>query len=409
MALKTYPKFVRSTRYQYEKSGKTITLISRSAATLRWNNTFDGISNPNWRQAIKSGYGATTPATGSRQTLQLVTGTARADYLTEINANLGIYRSDSSYVTGALFLSLPALTTPASLSSSSADTQARLQFLSKYRQTRTTFEGGTFFGELAETVRMLRHPAQALRRGLDSYYSTVKKRVGGIEQAKRNAVRSNRIVQDTWLEYSYGWRPLINDIRDAGKLLNAHPWSHREVIQAQASSKLSDVRSRSSDSFGLVNYYVDFVTTGTTTVRYKGAVTGSVSPPTFQEQLGFAPSNFLPTIWNLIPYSFLVDYFTNIGQVIDGASLGIVGLAWGNKTVRRVRHRSIARMNASTTASLGASAYISASGGTVEWVTFERSPVTAISVSIADIAFRVPGIGSTKWLNIAALARLRTL
>jgi len=181
------------------------------------------------------------------------------------------------------------------------------------------------------------------------------------------------------------------------------------VISAEASDLQSSVNSRRQDQFGSVLYWVDFVTKGVVTARYKGAVTATVSPPTFAEQAGFSLSNFLPTVWNLIPYSFLVDCFTNIGQVIDGASLGTVYLSWGCKTIRRVRSRDIARSNATCVNGLNPRAYISASGGHSEWVVFQRSAVSAVTVGLSDLSFRVPGIGSTKWLNIAALAHLRTL
>jgi len=171
VATKTQPKYVRQTRRCYSKSGSSTTLTSTSTVTQRWNDTFTGIDNPSWRRDVQNGLNATTAANGSRQVLQLVVGTARADYQTELfpppNPK---YRDDASYVQGSLFLSIPDLIDPTALLSASADTQARLQFLSKYRSTRTAFQGGTFFGELAETVRMLRHPALALRRGIDSYY-----------------------------------------------------------------------------------------------------------------------------------------------------------------------------------------------------------------------------------------------
>jgi hypothetical protein len=43
--------------------------------------------------------------------------------------------------------------------------------------------------------------------------------------------------------------------------------------------------------------------------------------------------HFLPTVWDLIPYSFVVDYFTNIGDYLSGLSLRFSDVSWGCKTV----------------------------------------------------------------------------
>lgn len=36
-------------------------------------------------------------------------------------------------------------------------------------------------------------------------------------------------------------------------------------------------------------------------------------------RMGLTIQEFVPTVWELIPYSFVVDYFTNIGDVVNYA------------------------------------------------------------------------------------------
>jgi len=130
----------------------------------------------------------------------------------------------------------------------------------------------------------------------------------------------------------------------------------------------------------------------------------------------------LPVVWELIPYSFLVDYFSNIGQIIDSYSTQLGGVMWINGTVRverEIKLNSLAldadAMKAAFQGTVGAFRYeLSGSGGEYggyvnRCVRFDRTPWSAqgLLLSLADIQIKVPGVGSSKWLNIAALARLR--
>lgn len=314
-------------------------------------------------------------------------------------------------LTDGFMLSSPVFSNNSSLyNATNADKTARLKWLAKYREARTTFQGGTFFGELGETIRMLSSPAKALRQGITNYALSAKKRAGLGKTLKQ----ANRAVAETWLEYSYGFRPLVSDIQDAAKLLNSQPDRYRIPITATATEDVSVERIKDIYQNGHLRYITLLSRTGSVSVRYKGAVdAGFNHAPSFAEQTGFNLSNFAPTVWNLIPYSFLVDYFTNIGKMIDGASLGTVSLAWGCLTTRKnsrvnVEHCDIdwdyVKNNNLKNASGHASAQFSA-----EHTDFSRQNVPSISVSLMDFQFRVPGVESTKWLNIAALASLRSV
>jgi hypothetical protein len=141
--------------------------------------------------------------------------------------------------------------------------------------------------------------------------------------------------------------------------------------------------------------------------------TGSVAGREL-ENWGFSPDNFVPTIYNLIPWSFLVDYFSNIGDVIDAMSIRNVGLAWGCKTTRQqvdwridyaqpvavatdpnffkdIRVETFTRKDPVSKATV-----------------FSRERISDVTVGVTDISFRIPGVDNPrKWLNIAALASLR--
>jgi hypothetical protein len=111
-------------------------------------------------------------------------------------------------------------------------------------------------------------------------------------------------------------------------------------------------------------------------------------------------------VYNLIPYSFLVDYFTNIGDILAASCFGRVNLSWGCRTKRGER------MVSGQTRVFSSSLSIVGSGSssglfTDSYTSFERNPVNYVTVGVSDFHFRVPGFDSLKWANIAGLANIR--
>jgi hypothetical protein len=255
---------------------------------------------------------------------------------------------------------------------------------------------------------MIRRPAQALREGINRYYSTVKKRL-------KRSKNKHRTVRDTWLEYNYGWAPLVSDIEDIAKLATLDPFRVSKPIRGLGGSawnaESGEVNRAPNSIGGPLFWTARYRTVNQVSIQYLGAVCAENTPPSFPEQLGLSWSNVLPTIWELIPYSFLVDYFTNVGKVIEGISTGPIWLAWGCKTTRldsKATYETLFRPDI-TTAGYGStkwSGYVSGHGTTGRYFEMRREAIEKVSVGITDFTFKLPG-SNTKWLNIAALARLR--
>jgi hypothetical protein len=78
-----------------------------------------------------------------------------------------------------------------------------------------------------------------------------------------------------------------------------------------------------------------------TAVVKTGAVNGVKSiPSTF----GLLPERFLPTVWELIPYSFVADYFINVGDIISSYAFHRENIAFGWTTYKAVTERSFSDM-----------------------------------------------------------------
>lgn len=383
-------------------NASVITTLPPTVSQEVWYDTKTGIDLPNWRERIRQGRNATTTYSviGKRKwtiDFEAEAITTRSDGRTYIRGFRGHHQS----------LPWDNLGNPALRSALLADQLARQRFVSKYREARTAFESGVFFGELMETVRMIRRPAQALRGGINDYYRTVKKRL-------RKSKNRRRVIQDTWLEAVFGWKPLLHDIEDACRLATVSPTTVFEVIKA--GHRDEQTRQNQKRYFAYpsnLQLIANEQLRGWAQVTYKGAVRADNQPPNFPEQLGLSWSNVLPTVWELIPYSFLVDYFTNVGKVIEGISTGKIRLAWGCRSELKHSEREIlssyldwSYLNNFTPVGGSSTGYASGAGMVESATVYNRSPVTSVSVGLGDFLFKLPGSG-TKWLNIAALAKLR--
>lgn len=367
-----------------------------------WIDSRIGTDLPGWRSIIRQGGNATTGYSAGFQRVIPVQLSAIAT----INSKTGTPKSKRRELSGTPSFWRDYADFPAGLSLTSADSTARLKFLQHYRQRRTQFQGGVFAGELMKTIKMLSSPAKALRDGIDQYVATAKKRSRGMK-------RPHKVIAETWLEYAYGWKPLIHDAEDAAKLLTAHPYDVFEKISGRGRNVIESVRTKNLFTSSWLRVLWTLVEEGYVDIKYKGAIRATNQPPSFPEQMGLSWSNVLPAAWELIPYSFLVDYFSNVGKVIDGASSGVVRLAWGCRTAWQVRKTSYEAvqldqdwLKANTGANATSSGNASGGGEFHSWSVYGRSLVDAIATGLGDVQFKLPG-SNTKWLNIGALAAVR--
>lgn len=372
-----------------------------SLATWTDSVTF-GANVPGWRDALRNGTDATTTMEGSRSVIRVKPG----HFTHRITDGAWFYIT----VGGLMRLNhgLPE-ELPDELSDASAKSFALGKFEQKLNLVNTAIQGGVVLGELRQTLQTIRNPAMGLRRlvddGLDVLRSIRAARRVGSLAAHKKAVLEN--LADAWLELQFGWKPLLNDIDSAGEALrryNTGQSIHTRRISATERTEqvTSDVYGYVGESFAYWNTHR--VHRSRVEAIFRGAVrVEAVDPQELSPELiGFNPRSFLPTAWELIPYSFLVDYFTNIGGIVYGLSNLGTRLAWCNYTVRRTTEKQQDTMDREVpgvTAS-GAHASVFSARTTVSRAKYTGTGVPAL-------AFKLPGFGSLKWLNIAALVASR--
>lgn len=412
---------VASTKTTYPDTESTSIV---PAGVASWNDVKSGSSNPGWKEQIKRHMSAGTNFAGDRWVVSgHYTGIAYSAYKARIGFNPP-YKTQRFQVTGSLVDSSylqPMNPFVDTAMSSRVHNRALSEFYGHAWGAIRQFQGGVFLGEISETLNMIRHPARNIRRLLDEYSRDVRRRARRVQRGRpRNdpvyISDANKIISDTWLQYAFGMKPLMSDVADGAEALARLAQRPHEYIKVSAfvneEKPLNDdfsVFTRQLHPF--VVYQFSKRMKGGVTVRIIGEVKCEVTSPLTisQEVLGFTPENFLPTVWELIPYSFLVDYFSNIGDVISAWSFPISQLAWVNRTIRNYAEREY----------YGRKIYSDPPNDGYDLdhefgseIHFTGSRVTVNRdygpLGFPKVTLEVPG-SSTKWLNIGALAHMRVL
>lgn len=389
-------------------------VVSFSTAQAALTDYLTGVENPKWRQQVQNVQNATTPMTAERWSVTRRRGhmsiAFRWDPVLGFNSTKRVEQWARGHIASNQHLT--ALPVIDGAWTSTADARARAKAFQEIRKLQVQFSGPIALGELRETIRMLRKPAGALGQKCWSYVDRVKKLKG-----RPGSEPWNKAVSQAWLEAQFGWKPLMRDIEEATEAYNdvldsgevvlkfsvgAGDGKRTQDIQdtflAVAGSYLRHIRYRSTDH----GHYV----------RYRGAVSNELFPNTTiydrAARWGFTPSEFFPTAWELLPWSFLADYFANIGDIITAAATSTVGLRWVNKSdIRTVTARYLLTPDLAWARSILGKAWLGGTGqSSTSWITRSRVVRSSgISLTIPELTFTVPDLERSpiKWLNIAAL------
>lgn len=218
-----------------------------------------------------------------------------------------------------------------------ARNRALIAFRKHARAVISEFSSPIFLGELRETIKMIRSPAKGLRDIADSYLRDVK------SQKKRSPKQWKKNLSSTWLEYAFGWTPLISDIQSGYKAYHNLVTKHEneQVLVSGFGIEEEEVTNPAvgSNSFGRIRYNHSLLVKDKAFVKFRGMVVRRVDA-TLREKLariGFNAEEFLPTVWELLPWSFLIDYFTNIGDVIEASAFNVSALSWSTQTTVKTR------------------------------------------------------------------------
>lgn len=182
------------------------------------------------------------------------------------------------------------------------ETEAQFKFYNELNDVKLGI--GQIFAERKKTISMVAEATVALA----NLYGDLRR---GRNPFKGNRKVNPKNAHNLWLEYSYGWVPLVSDVYDTLEFQknNAPTTTIRKKVTGSQVVNYSDVEPS-------LGSYVR--TTHDIHLRHVVNVGAKVriEDPGWAFLNQFDISNPLSLTWELLPYSFVVDWFIPVGDFL---------------------------------------------------------------------------------------------
>ena len=188
-----------------------------------------------------------------------------------------------------------------------------LALLGKLRErvAGSDFNAGVFLGEGREALKMIANNATKI------YKALIAVRKGRIWDAqkiltgKTRTVTSRGTVANNWLELQYGWLPLLSDVKGGAEFLSHHfttPPVYRVAVAREVKFKDPCLPGSPSSVYFPVNR-----------ASCRGRIVALLKEKDVITLSGLTDP--LSIAWELVPYSFVVDWFIPIGNYLHARGL----------------------------------------------------------------------------------------
>ena len=178
----------------------------------------------------------------------------------------------------------------------------KAQLAADLAQVRQTVD--MFADEVTRAARVL----LALKRGVANQIPYLL----GISPAALRRDRG-RSIANYWLEYSYGWKPLAQSVHDVQKVLHKSMSKNRE-IQGKGTAKYN-----LNGEFLYRNEIWKEKQQG----RAKTQITARLDNPSAAQMNSYGLINPASVAWELVPWSFAIDWFMPVGQTLEAATAAV--------------------------------------------------------------------------------------
>lgn len=257
---------------------------------------------------------------------------------------------------------------------------------------------------------MLRRPASSLRDQFAKYLNRA------YRARQRHGRRAIKEIANLYMEGTFGWMPLLSSIKDAA---DAYKDLIHEFETARAFGKAADRGSKSYSTSNLtalnaIKVIVQSATFTTWMAVYKGVVKAKLDgiDGTRASRVaylsGFDLRDFVPTLWELLPYSWAADYFANISGILNAPHALTSDWVWRSRAITgRATYEASASLDVTYAKQQLGSKYRYHTFGSKNavWLrtTYERS---FPQLGLPTVTFGIPN-SPWKWANLLGLMTQR--
>lgn len=174
------------------------------------------------------------------------------------------------------------------------------------------FNLGVFLGEGVKALDMMAGAAS----GIFQAYGMARKGnfVGAagalLNRGDKRQRPGKKVVANNWLELQYGWLPLVNDVYEGAIFLSHH-------LNVPLQKVIKVIRRQSGHSFSVGNTFAWSFTE--VKVRESKQLKAILREKDVVQLSGLLDP--LSVLWELLPYSFIIDWFIPVGNYLAGRGL----------------------------------------------------------------------------------------
>jgi len=158
------------------------------------------------------------------------------------------------------------------------------------------------------------------RRGFNPRWSAARKKRWRLKVGKQ-AVKA---VSQAWLTYRYGVRPIVFDVRNLIEAATSKPNLRFTAIGKSYASSSYNESQVNTTAFGSMDVQIDLARK----VRddYVCGIVCEIPNPFFGYVNHWGIDDIASTVWELVPYSFVIDWFSGIGRLISSidSKIGVI-------------------------------------------------------------------------------------
>lgn len=171
--------------------------------------------------------------------------------------------------------------------------------------TKCLAERGKADNNLFESVAEYKQTLSMLRRPQDSLFRYLNKNGEKIRKLS---------PESAWLAYRYGVRPFIKDVQGIIEGLGKTVGNKRSTTRAKGSIQRSEITSA---NYNIGNPVVLKIQKQTIeSIEYRATSLDEYVADT-ASNIGFTAKGLLTLPWELVPYSFVADWFVNVGDFLN--------------------------------------------------------------------------------------------